>query len=213
MKSSIAIFILCLFSLLSYQLYSQSSVHYIGPVHSNQKNTLFAKEQYIYVTSPHKGGKVYIKIKKYGLDPNNPDLHHGISEIFSIEEGRSFSYKVGDDDESALVITTSDLGKNLNSKGMIVEGFQDQALTLPAPIFVETRFQAGNYDADPQTQYTSWNTINGFSEPNDCCSSSSNEENYAHIWFNGLWNDLPNDRDLQFIVCLLYTSPSPRDFG
>ena len=200
MKSSIAIFILCLFSLLSYQLYSQSSVHYIGPVHSNQKNTLFAKEQYIYVTSPHKGGKVYIKIKKYGLDPNNPDLHHGISEIFSIEEGRSFSYKVGDDDESALVITTSDLGKNLNSKGMIVEGFQDQALTLPAPIFVETRFQAGNYDADPQTQYTSWNTINGFTEPNDCCSSSSNEENYAHIWFNGLWNDLPNDRDLQFIV-------------
>ena len=114
MKSSIAIFILCLFSLLSYQLYSQSSVHYIGPVHSNQKNTLFAKEQYIYVTSPHKGGKVYIKIKKYGLDPNNPDLHHGISEIFSIEEGRSFSYKVGYDDESDLVITTSQLGKNLN---------------------------------------------------------------------------------------------------
>ena len=200
MKSSIDILFLCLFVLVSSQLHSQSSVHYIGPVHSNQKNTLFAKEQYIYVTSPHKGGKVYIKIKKYGLDPNNPDLHHGISEIFSIEEGRSFSYKVGDDDESALVITTSDLGKNLSSKGMIVEGFQDQGLTLPAPIFVETRFQAGNYDADPQTQYTSWNTINGFVEPNDCCSSVPNEENYAHIWFNGLWNDLPNDRDLQFIV-------------
>ena len=37
-------------------------------------------------------------------------------------------------------------------------------------------------------------------EANDCCSSTTNEENYAHIWFNGLWNDLPNDRDLQFIV-------------
>ena len=109
MKSTFGYFFFFLFIIISYQVHSQSSVHYIGPVHSNQKNTLFAKEQYIYVTSPHKGGKVYIKIRKYGLDPSNPDLHHGISEIFSIEEGRSFSYKVGDDDASALVITTSDL--------------------------------------------------------------------------------------------------------
>ncbi|GIR72759.1 MAG: hypothetical protein CM15mP75_2710 [Flammeovirgaceae bacterium] len=65
----------------------------ISDLFTQTKNTLFAKEQYIYVTSPHKGGKVYIKIKKYGLDPNNPDLHHGISEIFSIEEGRSFHIK------------------------------------------------------------------------------------------------------------------------
>ena len=116
MKSTLRLFFFFLFIIISYQVHSQSSVHYIGPVHSNQKNTLFAKEQYIYVTSPHKGGKVYIKIRKYGLDPSNLILRHGISEIFSIEEGRSFSYKVGDDDASALVITTSDLGKNLNSK-------------------------------------------------------------------------------------------------
>ena len=50
--------------LFCFNLFSQSSVHYIGPVHSNQKNTLFAKEQYIYVTSPYKEGPVYVKISK-----------------------------------------------------------------------------------------------------------------------------------------------------
>ena len=49
-----------------FSLYSQSIVHYVGPVHSNQKNTLFAKEQYIYVTSPYKGGNVYVRISSFG---------------------------------------------------------------------------------------------------------------------------------------------------
>ena len=79
-----------------------------------------------------------------------------------MEVGRSISYRVGDDDETPLVIVTDDLGKNLSDKGMKVEGFRDASLTLPTPIFVETRFQAGNYNANPQTQYTSWNTIDGF---------------------------------------------------
>ena len=171
--------------------YSQSVVHYIGPVSSNQKNTLFAKEQYIYVTSPYQDGPVYIKISKFGQFQ---------TEIFSIDVGRSISYRVGDDDETPLVIVDGDLGKNLSDKGMKVEGFRDASLTLPTPIFVETRFQAGNYNANPQTQYTSWNTIDGYDEPNDCCSSTDNEENYAHIWWNGLWNDLPDNADLPFFV-------------
>ena len=172
--------------------YSQSVVHYIGPVSSNQKNTLFAKEQYIYVTSPYQDGPVYIKISKFGQFQ---------TEIFSIDVGRSRSYTVGDDDETPLVIVDGDLGKNLSDKGMKVEGFRDASLTLPTPIFVETRFQAGNYNANPQTQYTSWNTIDGFQEPNDCCSSDeNNQENYAHIWWNGLWNDLPDNADLPFFV-------------
>ena len=79
------------------------------------------------------------------------------------------------------------------------------------PIFVETRFQAGNYNANPQTQYTSWNTINGFQEPNDCCSSESNEENYAHIWWNGLWNDLYSGAELPFIVEFEYNTDSLGD--
>lgn len=189
MKFKLNYFLLSIFLLSSSIIYSQSSVHYVGPVHSNQKNTLFAKEQYIYVTSPYKGGKVYVRIKKNILSTNT-------TEILSIEEGRSLAYKVGENDESNLVIKTNDLGRNLTSKGMIVEGFQDEALSLPVPIFVETRFQAGNYNSNPQTQYTSWNQ----DEPNDCCSSTINEENYAHIWWNGLWNDLPNDRDLPFIA-------------
>lgn len=199
MKFFINNILFILLSTLSSQLFSQSSVHYIGPVHSNQKNTLFAKEQFLYVTSPHKGSEVHIRIKKFGPDPTDPDNFIEVSQVFSIEEGRSLAYKVGEDDESALVIKTEDLGRNLTSKGMTVEGFYDISLTLPAPIFVETRFQAGNYDSNPQTQYTSWNQA-GFDEPNDCCSNSDGEENYAHIWWNGLWNDLPNDRDQQFIV-------------
>ena len=160
------------------------------------------------MTSPYQEGPVYVKISKFGEFQ---------TEVFSMEVGRSISYRVGDDDETPLVIVTDDLGKNLSDKGMKVEGFRDASLTLPTPIFVETRFQAGNYNANPQTQYTSWNTIDGFQEPNDCCSSESNEENYAHIWWNGLWNDLYSGAELPFLVefeyntCLLYTSPSPRD--
>ena len=128
-----------------------------------------------------------------------------------MEVGRSISYRVGDDDETPLVIVTDDLGKNLSDKGMKVEGFRDASLTLPTPIFVETRFQAGNYNANPQTQYTSWNTIDGFQEPNDCCSSESNEENYAHIWWNGLWNDLYSGAELPFIVEFEYNTDSLGD--
>ena len=178
--------------------YSQSVVHYIGPVSSNQKNTLFAKEQYIYVTSPYQDGPVYIRISKFGQFQ---------TEILSMEVGRSISYRVGDNDETPLVIVDDDLGKNLSDKGMKVEGFRDASLTLPTPIFVETRFQAGNYEANPQTQYTSWNTA----EPNDCCSSTDNEENYAHIWFNGLWNDLYDTDNLPFVIELEYNIDSIGD--
>ena len=94
--------ILVLLLLISFNLFSQSSVHYVGPVHSNQKNTLFAKEQYIYVTSPYKDGPVYIKISKFVAQT---------STVLTLEVGRSISYRVGDDDETPLVITTSDLGK------------------------------------------------------------------------------------------------------
>ena len=92
-----------------FSLYSQSIVHYVGPVHSNQKNTLFAKEQYIYVTSPYKGGKVYVRISSFGSSGVN---------VFSMDVGRSISYRVGDDDETPLVIVTDDLGSNLSDKGM-----------------------------------------------------------------------------------------------
>ena len=128
-----------------------------------------------------------------------------------MDVGRSISYRVGDDDETPLVIVDGDLGKNLSDKGMKVEGFRDASLTLPTPIFVETRFQAGNYNANPQTQYTSWNTIDGFQEPNDCCSSENNQENYAHIWWNGLWNDLYSGAELPFIVEFEYNTDSIGD--
>ena len=187
---------------LCFSSFSQSVLHYVGPVHSNQKNTLFAKEQYIYITSPYQEGPVYVKISKFGEFQ---------TEVFSMEVGRSISYRVGDDDETPLVIVTDDLGKNLSDKGMKVEGFRDASLTLPTPIFVETRFQAGNYNANPQTQYTSWNTIDGFQEPNDCCSSESNEENYAHIWWNGLWNDLYSGAELPFLVEFEYNTDSIGD--
>ena len=164
---------------------------------------MFAKEQYIYVTSPYQDGPVYIKISKFGQFQ---------TEIFSMDVGRSISYRVGDDDETPLVIVEGDLGKNLSDKGMKVEGFRDASLTLPTPIFVETRFQAGNYDSDPQTQYTSWNTINGFTEPNDCCSSTTNEENYAHIWWNGVWNDLYSGAELPFIVEFEYNIDTNKYF-
>ena len=97
--------------------YSQSVVHYIGPVSSNQKNTLFAKEQYIYVTSPYQDGPVYIRISKFGQFQ---------TEILSMEVGRSISYRVGDNDETPLVIVDDDLGKNLSDKGMKVEGRSEE---------------------------------------------------------------------------------------
>ena len=114
---------------------------------------------------------------------------------------------MGDDDETPLVIVTDDLGSNLSDKGMKVEGFKDEFLTQPVPIFVETRFQAGNYNANPQTQYTSWND----NEPNDCCSNTINEENYAHIWFNGLWNDEKNSTELPFLIEFDYNIDSIGD--
>ena len=182
--------------------YSQSVVHYIGPVSSNQKNTLFAKEQYIYITSPNQDGPVYIRISKFGQFQ---------TEIFSMDVGRSISYRVGDDDQTPLVIVDGDLGKNLSDKGMKVEGFRDASLTLPTPIFVETRFQAGNYNSDVLTQYTSWNQDDGFNEPNDCCSNEDGEENYAHIWFNGLWNDEKASTELLFLIEFDYNIDSIGD--
>jgi len=150
------------------------------------------------VTSPYKGGKVYVRISSFGSSGVN---------VFSMDVGRSISYRVGDDDETPLVIVTDDLGSNLSDKGMKVEGFKDEFLTQPVPIFVETRFQAGNYNANPQTQYTSWND----NEPNDCCSNTINEENYAHIWFNGLWNDEKNSTELPFLIEFDYNIDSIGD--
>ena len=183
-------FLLPLLLIFCYNSYSQSVVHYVGPVHSNEKNTLSAKQQYIYVTSPYQDGPVYVKISKFGVFE---------TEVFTMEKGRSISYRVGDDSSTPLVILTEDLGENLSDKGMKVEGFRDPSMSNPIQIFVETRFQAGSYDPDVLTQYTSWNQ-DGFDEPNDCCSSEDGEENYAHIWWNGLWNDLPNSANLPFIM-------------
>ena len=166
-------------------------MHYVAPVHSNQKNTLFAKEQYIYITSPHDDDDIYIKISKFGSTEH---------DVLTLIKGRSISYRVGNDDNTPLIILTEDLGSNLSDKGMMVEGFSDVGLSKPIPIFVETRFQAGNFDPNVLTQYTSWNTIGDYDEPNDCCSNANGEENYAHIWWNGLWNDLSNNNKLPFIV-------------
>ena len=112
--------------------YSQSVVHYIGPVSSNQKNTLFAKEQYIYVTSPYQDGPVYIKISKFGQFQ---------TEIFSMDVGRSISYRVGDDDETPLVIVDGDLGKNLSDKGMKVEVLEMLVLHYPLPFLLRQGFR------------------------------------------------------------------------
>ena len=185
MRFLIPLFFLC------FNIYSQSIVHYVGPVHSNQKNTLFAKEQYIYITSPHDDDDIYIKIKKFGSTEH---------DVLTLIKGRSISYRVGNDEKTPLIILTEDLGSNLSDKGMMVEGFSDVGLSKPIPIFVETRFQAGNFDPNVLTQYTSWNTKGDYDEPNDCCSNDNGEENYAHIWWNGLWNDLSNNNKLPFIV-------------
>ena len=185
MRLLIPLFFLC------FNVYSQSIVHYVGPVHSNQKNTLFAKEQYIYITSPHDDDDIYIKVSKFGSQDY---------DVLTLIKGRSISYRVGNDEKTPLIILTEDLGSNLSDKGMMVEGFSDVGLSKPIPIFVETRFQAGNFDPNVLTQYTSWNTKGDFEEPNDCCSNANGEENYAHIWWNGLWNDLSNNNKLPFIV-------------
>ena len=166
MRFLIPLFFLC------FNVYSQSIVHYVGPVHSNQKNTLFAKEQYIYITSPHDDDDIYIKISKFGSQDY---------DVLTLIKGRSISYRVGNDEKTPLIILTEDLGSNLSDKGMMVEGFSDVGLSKPIPIFVETRFQAGNFDPNVLTQYTSWNTKGDFEEPNDCCSNDNGEENYAHI--------------------------------
>ena len=45
--------------------YSQSYIHYVGPVHSKQNQTLAAREQMLYVTSPNTSGNVYVKITSH----------------------------------------------------------------------------------------------------------------------------------------------------
>ena len=124
-------FLLPLLLIFCYNSYSQSVVHYVGPVHSNEKNTLSAKQQYIYITSPYQDGPVYVKISKFGVFE---------TEVFTMEKGRSISYRVGDDSSTPLVILTEDLGENLSDKGMKVEGFRDPSMSNPIQIFVETRF-------------------------------------------------------------------------
>ena len=89
--------------------HSQSYIHYIGPVHSKQNSTLFAREQMLYITSPYEEGDVYVKITSYD-----------VTEFFTLSPNGSISYTIGNNGNSKLIITTDDLGKNLDDKGYIL---------------------------------------------------------------------------------------------
>ena len=82
---------------------SQSYIHYIGPVHSKQNQTLFAREQMLYITSPYEEGDIYVKITSYDG-----------TELFTLSPNGSISYTIGNNGNSKLIITTDDLGKNLD---------------------------------------------------------------------------------------------------
>ena len=118
------------FYLLSYLSFSQSYVHYIGPIHSKQSQTLYAREQMLYITSPYKGGDVFLRITS----------SDGVVETFTLPQSGSFSYNIGNFASSKLVITEGSLGKNHQDKGYKVEGFKDASFTDPASIFSEFIF-------------------------------------------------------------------------
>ena len=123
---------------------SQSYIHYIGPVHSKQNQTLFAREQMLYITSPYEEGDIYVKITSYDG-----------TELFTLSPNGSISYTIGNNGNSKLIITTDDLGKNLDDKGYKVEAFKDNAHTDPVSIFAELRVQAGNQGRNQRMQSNS----------------------------------------------------------
>ena len=87
----------------------------------------------LYITSPYEEGDIYVKITSYDG-----------TEFFTLSPNGSISYTIGDNGNSKLIITTDDLGKNLDDKGYKVEAFKDDAYTDPVSIFAELRVQAGN---------------------------------------------------------------------
>ena len=124
--------------------YSQSYIHYIGPVHSKQNVSLAAREQMLYVTSPNNTGNVYVKITS-----------HDKVDFFNMPPGGEIKYFIGNDENSKLIIDSDGLGRNLDNKGFIVEGFSDESYSVPASIFVETRVQVGNVSGNQRMQSNS----------------------------------------------------------
>ena len=106
--------------------HSQSYIHYIGPVHSKQNQTLYIREQMLYITSPYEEGDVYVRITSYDG-----------TELFTLSPNGSISYSIGNNENSKLVIIESSLGKNHPDKGFKVEGFKDASFTDPVSIFAE----------------------------------------------------------------------------
>ena len=69
---------------------------------------------------------------------------------------------------------------------MIVEGFQDQGLTLPAPIFVETRFEQEIMIQIPRLSTQAGTLLMALQSQMTVVRAPLTKEG-AHIWFNGLW--------------------------
>ena len=98
----------------------------------------------LYITSPYEEGDVYVKITSYDG-----------TEFFTLSPNGSISYTIGNNGNSKLIITTDDLGKNLDDKGYKVEAFKDDAYTDPVSIFAELRVQAGNQSGNQRMQSNS----------------------------------------------------------
>jgi len=98
----------------------------------------------LYITSPYEEGDIYVKITSYDG-----------TELFTLSPNGSISYTIGNNGNSKLIITTDDLGKNLDDKGYKVEAFKDNAHTDPVSIFAELRVQAGNQGGNQRMQSNS----------------------------------------------------------
>jgi len=140
----IRFFLISIILISFFDTYSQSYIHYIGPVHSKQNVSLAAREQMLYVTSPNTSGNVYVKITS-----------HDKVDLFNMPPGGEIKYFIGNDENSKLVINSDGLGRNLDNKGFIVEGFSDELYTIPTSIFVETRVQVGNVNGNQRMQSNS----------------------------------------------------------
>ena len=55
----------------------------------------------LYITSPYEEGDIYVKITSYDG-----------TELFTLSPNGSISYTIGNNENSKLIITTDDLGKN-----------------------------------------------------------------------------------------------------
>ena len=98
----------------------------------------------LYVTSPNTSGNVYVKITS-----------HDKVDFFNMPPGEEIKYFIGNDENSKLIINSNGLGRNINDKGFIVEGFSDQLYSIPTSIFVETRVQVGNANGNQRMQSNS----------------------------------------------------------